>query len=135
MVQQKNRLYLITGIVCFFGSVWLLIDRYIGSHGTVCPVKMVTGYPCPSCGSTRAIHLFFEGRFTDAMMLNPLGIASLFLLVFIVALLVIDVLAKKDFYYQSYERLGKLLKEQHKLSAVLIVLVIANWIWNLYKGL
>ncbi|MGO1597132.1 MAG: DUF2752 domain-containing protein [Sphingobacterium sp.] len=96
---------------------------------------MVTGYPCPSCGSTRAIHLFFEGRFTDAMMLNPLGIVSLFLLVFIVALLVIDVLAKKDFYYQSYERLGKLLKEQHKLSAVLIVLVIANWIWNLYKGL
>lgn len=135
MVEQKSRLYLLTGIVCFFGGIWLLINPYMGIHGTVCPVKAVTGYPCPSCGSTRAIHLLFEGRFTDAVMLNPLGIVSLLLLVFIVTLLVIDIVAKKDFYYRSYEWLGKVLREHRKLSAVLIVLVIVNWIWNIHKGL
>ena len=44
-------------------SVWA---RYFPK----CPVKMLTGLDCPSCGIQRAIHATLRGEFAEALRLN-----------------------------------------------------------------
>lgn len=38
---------------------------------TICPVRLVTGYPCPGCGITRAALCLLRLDFTGAATLNP----------------------------------------------------------------
>ena len=37
-----------------------------------CPFRFLTGFQCPGCGSTRALHQILHGNFEAAFMLNPL---------------------------------------------------------------
>lgn len=48
---------------------------------SLCPVVLLTGYPCPSCGMTRAAGLLLKGQFAEAWDLQPfIYILGLFLL-------------------------------------------------------
>ncbi|MDX9723411.1 MAG: DUF2752 domain-containing protein [Myxococcota bacterium] len=42
-----------------------------------CVFHAVTGAHCPGCGTLRALHSLFHGRFLDALDYNPLMILSL----------------------------------------------------------
>ena len=37
-----------------------------------CPFRLLTGFLCPGCGSTRALHQILHGHFATAFTLNPL---------------------------------------------------------------
>ena len=38
----------------------------------ICLFRFLTGFTCPGCGSTRALHQILHGHFLAAFMLNPL---------------------------------------------------------------
>jgi hypothetical protein len=40
----------------------------------VCPIRALTGWRCPGCGSTRALAAMLSGRFADALHYNPLAV-------------------------------------------------------------
>lgn len=42
-----------------------------------CPVYLLTGFYCPGCGSTRAVHQLLHGHFSEAFDLNPLAVVLL----------------------------------------------------------
>lgn len=45
-----------------------------------CPFQQITGWPCPTCGATRALAALTQGRLIVALSFNPLVAAvSLFL--------------------------------------------------------
>jgi len=46
-----------------------------------CPFVIVTGFPCPGCGMTRAVFYFATGQFLRGWEMHPLGICW-FLLAF-----------------------------------------------------
>lgn len=135
MRGPRSRLYITTGIVCFFGIVWLLLDYYAAANVTLCPVKLVTGYPCPSCGTTRSISALFNGKIVDAFMINPLGIVSSIIIIGVLLLMLLDLLTKRDYYFKVYSRAEKFLQQHKAFSAILVLLVILNWAWNISKGL
>ena len=37
-----------------------------------CPFRFLTGFTCPGCGTTRALHQILHGNFVTAFTLNPL---------------------------------------------------------------
>ena len=37
-----------------------------------CPFRLLTGFTCPGCGTTRALHQILHGHFLTAFTLNPL---------------------------------------------------------------
>lgn len=64
------------------GAVYLFVFEP-GRTGffPVCIFRLLTGFTCPGCGTTRALHEIVHGHFAAAFMLNPLLlIASPFLL-------------------------------------------------------
>jgi len=42
-----------------------------------CPFRMVTGFACPGCGSTRGLHRLLHGDVIAAFEFNPLMVLSL----------------------------------------------------------
>ena len=47
-----------------------------------CPFRLLTGFSCPGCGTTRALHEILHGHFAAAFMLNPLLLLAIPFLLF-----------------------------------------------------
>ena len=41
-----------------------------------CPLRSATGWPCPACGSGRAVLALSEGHLGAALLLNPLAVVG-----------------------------------------------------------
>lgn len=55
------------------GAVYLFVfEPGISGFFPQCPFRLVTGFTCPGCGITRALHQILHGHFVAAFMLNPL---------------------------------------------------------------
>lgn len=52
--------------------VYKLYNPLLYNFFPPCPVKHVTGFDCPTCGTQRAAHLFLNGEFKAAFYQNPL---------------------------------------------------------------
>lgn len=139
-VYRTAILYLLCGFFLFL--VFAVLRHYLQpephvhneDHVTICPVKNITGYPCPGCGSVRSIFLLSEGRVTDSVLMNPAGLFFV-LVAFIVAVLVVIDLAGKKSYYPAM--LAFLNRRQVKMVIIplFFVLTLLNWYWNIRKGL
>mgnify|MGYP003344795816 CR=1 FL=1 len=49
----------------------------------LCLFRLLSGKPCPFCGTTRAIGALCEGKFYESILLNPMGILLVISMVFI----------------------------------------------------
>lgn len=134
--MKRNKLYLLVIIACFIGSLYLLyhLNSTATDTPTVCFIKTVTGYPCPSCGTTRAIVLLSKGEVLDSILQNPFGLLIGFCMLVLPFWISYDVLFKKATFHQFYLKTESVLRKP-KVAVPLIVIVILNWIWNLYKHL
>ena len=47
----------------------------------LCPIRLLTGYPCPGCGGTRAMGAISLGDFERAWSLNPITFAICLVLI------------------------------------------------------
>lgn len=76
-----------------------------------CPLRSITGIPCPLCGMTRAVVAAVHGHFLDSLRFNPAGI--------LVVLLAIALLA------------GLRVQRMRLPTWLLIALVALLWAWNI----
>jgi hypothetical protein len=60
------------GLVLLFRPVWLAAAGLLPS----CPWHAWTGWPCPGCGSTRAIVRLLHGDLRGAIAMNPLTVLA-----------------------------------------------------------
>ncbi len=134
--MSKNKLYLIVLLACFSGYLYLLFTTNYSEGGqiSVCMIKNVTGYPCPSCGTTRAVHALYKGNLMGSISLNPFGIIVSIALLILPFWVGFDLATKKQTFYMAYNKMEGILK-QKKNAIPLIILVVLNWIWNIYKEL
>ena len=137
MILERNRLYSILGITCLAGYIWLYYNLYLQNtkiaSESFCMIKRITNIPCPSCGSTRSVSSLLHGDFAGAIYWNPLGLVVLAIMIFLPIWLAVDLILKKDSLLQSYKSTEKILRKK-TVAIPLIILVIINWIWNIYKN-
>jgi hypothetical protein len=134
--MKRNRLYIIIFIACFFGSIYFFYQLYSATENTqsLCLIKNVTGYPCPSCGTTRATILLSKGALLESLYQNPFGIIVALCILILPFWIIFDLLKKTDTFYRFYLKTETIIRKP-KVAILLILLVILNWIWNLYKHL
>jgi len=78
-----------------------------------CPLRLITGIPCPLCGMTRGVTALVHGDFTYALLMNP----AAYLAVAIALLLIVQ------------WRIKRFVIPLWLVTGVLA----AMWIWQLYK--
>ena len=134
--MTKNKLYSLLLIACLAGFIYLFYNIHTLQSQTfrVCIIKNVTDYPCPSCGTTRAVTLLLKGKFIESLVLNPIGIVVAIIMIIFPIWILIDIIYKKETFYFWYKKAEGTIRKPW-LASILIVLVLLNWIWNIYKHL
>jgi hypothetical protein len=74
----KLREHYVIAAMCLTGLIGLLLLRLFdpATSGIFppCPLRYVTGWYCPGCGSLRAIHALLHGDLRQAWAMNPLTV-------------------------------------------------------------
>ncbi len=137
-MSQQHKLYVFVLLACSAGYIWLYyhISKHFSNNtiGEVCLIKSFTGFPCPSCGSTRSVVALLGGNFYEALLVNPIGYVLLSGLVIAPVWILKDLLTADSSFYNFFRSTELFLqKPQHYVP--LALLVFANWVWNIAKGL
>lgn len=134
--MSKNRLYTIILIACLSGFIYLFYS-FQGSKtsdATVCLIKNFSGFPCPSCGTTRAVTLVFRGRLWESLQMNPFGILVSAIMTIVPFWILMDMMLKKESFFIFYKKAEAVLRKKG-MAIPLIILVFLNWMWTIYKDL
>ncbi|WP_333599143.1 DUF2752 domain-containing protein [Flavobacterium sp.] len=134
--MTRNKLYSLLLIACLAGFSYLFYHIHTLQSDTVrvCIIKNVTGYPCPSCGTTRAVALLLQGKIIESVLLNPFGIVVAVIMTLCPFWILTDIILKKETFYTWYKKTEATIRKPW-LASILILLVLLNWIWNIYKNL
>jgi len=120
------------------GYIWLAFSYHQNVSNKndfgICMFKQVTNIPCPSCGSTRSIIALIHGDVLGSLKWNPIGVILMLGMVILPFWVVYDKLTKKTSLVQVYNQSETFLK-QKSIAIPAIILVLLNWMWNIYKGL
>lgn len=132
--MSRKKLYCILLLLSVAGYGWLFYSYSgLNSHfWNGCLTRQLLHIPCPACGSTRSVHAIFHGHFAEAIQFNPFGYVLAGLMVLVPLWVVADFIRSSSSFYRFYHACEDLLRRPAcAIPAILIVL--ANWIWNLQK--
>lgn len=135
MTKNYTWLYALLVAGCVAGYAWLgFVAHDPGSDTTVCLLKNVTGIPCPSCGSTRALVALSSGDLSGIFRYNPIGMIIAAILLVAPFWIAFDLLTGRRTLASGFIAFEHFV--QRKWVAIpAVVLLVANWIWTYSKGL
>ncbi len=95
----------------------------------ICLFHRLTGLPCLTCGTSRAFALLMSGHIADAFVTQPLAVLAATAVFSCVLIQACFIWCGRIVLSVHFER-----RERIALGAVTILLVIANWIWLIVRG-
>jgi hypothetical protein len=134
--MSKNRLYIFLATICAAGYGWIYYNLHSAAERDLqaCFFKKAAGVPCPSCGSAGWVILLMEGDIFQAVLWNPMGLILLIFMALIPLWISYDLFNKKRTLFIAYRK-AELFFSRKRYGIPALVLLLANWMWNIYKGL
>jgi hypothetical protein len=117
----------VAGIIWVIFNITTKTETYFG-----CLFRKITTIPCPSCGSTRSVMCILEGKPGEAVIANPFGYIITGAMIILPLWLLIDLILWKDTLHRQYKNMERQAKRKAVYIPVIIIF-IANWIWNIIK--
>jgi hypothetical protein len=77
-IVNKRQIALLIWLSIAIGATYLFFFEP-GKTGffPACPFRLITGFTCPGCGSTRGLHCLVHGDIVGAFEFNPLMVVAL----------------------------------------------------------
>lgn len=109
------------------GSVYPMIMAHTGGQGIPCPLRTLTGVPCPFCGMTTATVALTHGEWADAARTSPLAYLAAGLVVGTAPILLARLTGKvrppRPWSDAARKRTGR----------IVAVIVAASWVFQLHR--
>jgi len=135
-VNNDRKFYFLILFFCALGFFWIFFNKndLIPKGISFCFIKNVSGFPCPTCGTTRSIIFLINGYFHRSLLINPLGILYFFFILLLPIWILCDLVFSKKTLLNFYNGI-KLKVKKKKFYVILVILICINWVWNIKKGL
>ena len=115
-------------VIYILGIIWIIAGRAYGWKITVCPIKLLSGLPCPGCGTTRAIEMVLDGDMIGGIMMNPNII-----LVAAIAMGAPFILAANFLYGKDYMRIADRWLNRRPVFISVIFFEMTIWMYNIVR--
>ena len=118
---RQNLLPILLGLLWLsLIALHLLVSKITGNDVSLCWVRNLTGFSCPTCGTTRVVLNLFRLDLSSAFLSNPL--------VFVLTFLVLSYFILRIFFQRDL-RLVMDKKESILFWTCLTVVSILNWLY------
>jgi len=102
--QSRRKIYgivgaLITLMIPFF-LMFFNQDNHLEADQSLCPFKMLTGFPCPGCGITKSMVYFYEGDIYKSLYYHILGPFVIAFCISAIIVLSTELITKKEYFNQ-----------------------------------
>ena len=126
---DQERLWVSVALACVFLLALGQVSAQFEIPVPLCPLKHITGIPCPSCGGTRALRALGHGALLAALRWNPLvTLAALATLPFLVYAALVTL------FRWPRIRLSLAPADQRLLRVAAWIAIFANWAFLLADG-
>lgn len=109
------------------GAVYPTIMAHTGGQGIPCPLRTLTGVPCPFCGLTTATVALARGQWAAAAGASPLACLGAILVVGTVPVLAARVVGLASPPRPASDR------TRRRITRVMLVIVGLNWLFELHR--
>jgi hypothetical protein len=129
----KRKIYGIIGALITLIIPFILLlnngDHHLETSQSLCPFKMLTGFPCPGCGITKSLVYFYEGDIYKSLSYHILGPFVIAFCVLTIALLSAELITRKE-YFNSWLYSKKLAYALGIFLAVYHIIRLGYFVYN-----
>lgn len=122
MISIKETITRVTRDIKDYGLAVIILIVYTVLVNLIfhafCPMVIMTGFPCPGCGLTRAFLYLATGRVRQSIQINPLGIPIVCIFIY--------------FCFNRYI-LGRKAKWLIQLIGIAVACLLILYVWRMYN--
>jgi uncharacterized membrane protein len=100
--KSKRKIYGIIGAFITLMIPFLLLffnhNNHLETDQSLCPLKMLTGFPCPGCGITKSLVYFYEGDIQKSLYYHILGPLVILFCVVTIVVLTTELITNKEYF-------------------------------------
>jgi hypothetical protein len=101
-IKSKRKIYGIIGafitlMVPFF-LMFFNHNNHLETDQSLCPLKMLTGFPCPGCGITKSLVYFYEGDLQKSLYYHIFGPLVIAFCIATIVVLTTELITKKEYF-------------------------------------
>jgi hypothetical protein len=100
--KSKRKIYGIIGAFITLMVPFFLIlfnqNNHLETDQSLCPLKMLTGFPCPGCGITKSLVYFYEGDLRKSLYYHILGPLVVAFCIATIVVLTTELITKKEYF-------------------------------------
>ena len=100
--EIKGKLLGIAGAFLTLAIPYILMlqneHNHIETAQSLCPFKMLTGFPCPGCGITKSLVFLYKGEFLESIYYHIFGPVTFLFCIAAIAILVLELMTKRDYF-------------------------------------
>ncbi|WP_035675593.1 DUF2752 domain-containing protein [Flavobacterium frigidarium] len=101
-IKSKRKLYgIIAAVITLLVPLFLMFfnhDNHLETDQSLCPFKMLTGFPCPGCGITKSLVYCYEGDLLKSLYYHILGPFVIVFCFVIIIVLTTELLTKREYF-------------------------------------
>lgn len=71
---------------------------HIETDQSICPFKMLTGFPCPGCGITKSLVFLYSGDFIKSIYYHLFGPLTFLSCIAAIIVLSLELITKKEYF-------------------------------------
>ncbi len=100
--HSKRKIFGIIGAIITLMVPFLLLffnqSDHLETDQSLCPLKMLTGFPCPGCGITKSVVYFYEGDIQKSLYYNIFGPLVIAFCITTIVVLSTELITKREYF-------------------------------------
>ena len=100
--RLKRKLFGIAGAFLTLAIPYILMLRNFNNHietdQSLCPFKMLTGFPCPGCGITKSLIYLYEGDLVKSLHYHLFGPLTFLFCIAAIVVLAAELITKREYF-------------------------------------